>query len=443
MRLYDRYKQTAHAAGSLGLPTATAIDLGDRSAVADALHPWCAPWVLSDTDTEAAAGTALRTSIARALGGDTAGVVLPGDPRVVPQQSVARELARGISCAVRTPDVIIGVGGGTLCDLAKYVASMIGLPTVVVPTAPSVDAYTSRRAAIRIDGYHRTPEVATPARVLFDRSVVQEAPDLLILAGIGDLVAKLIARFDWELAHLVTGERFDRAAANWSARAARSALSEVRRHGARAAAGTVLDALLVTGAVMREIDSSRSAAGAEHTIAHLWEVAPIGIDARHDLHGLLVGAASVHILAAYRAIFGHIAAQRSFADPELAAAREARWREDVPEVMAPYLRKMEEESAGRSLTAIEIHSRQQRFAQHRDVICAMASHAIEELERALALLVEIGFPFEETRVTPDWVRLSLQWVRYLRNRYSAFDLAFELGIEQTVIAQIVPDEPDA
>ncbi len=397
--------------------------------------------MLSDQHTEAAAGSALKEALRR-TGRQPAGeTVLPAVPRPVPAQEVGDRLVAEMAAAAA--DVVVAVGGGTLCDLGKYAAHRCCVPVVAVPTAASVDAYTSAKSAMRISGYHRTPPATAPSVILADHAVIRRAPRLLTLAGAGDLIAKLMARFDWELSHLVTGEPFNRMLADCSARAARTALAGLGRNGLTAAAPEILDALLVTGAAMHRLGSSRAAASAEHTIAHLWEVAPTGVPESLDLHGILVGYASIFVAGAYRTIFEKVERARSFSPVNEAVRREAQWRERVPEEMHPYIDKMEEESAGRGLSSEAARQRRRSFLDHREEIVARARPALDEIEQALSVVLDAGFPAEHVQVAPQWVRHAFQWVRYLRNRYSALDLAVELGLDQDVIAQIAPGGDDA
>ena len=49
-------------------------------------------------------------------------------------------------------DAIIGVGSGVINDLCKYVSHAHSLPYYIVATAPSMDGYASKGAAMLFDG---------------------------------------------------------------------------------------------------------------------------------------------------------------------------------------------------------------------------------------------------------------------------------------------------
>jgi glycerol dehydrogenase-like iron-containing ADH family enzyme len=378
-------------------------------------------WVVADRNTAAAA-----PEVIDALEGRSGATILAGTPPVVPEIEIAQAIAR--ESAEAGSRAMVVVGSGSLTDLAKYAARLNGVELISVPTAASVDAYTSARSALRIEGYHRTPDARVPSAILASPDIVEAAPDSLTLAGLGDLVAKLYARLDWELASLVTGEAFSRREADWSARAARHALARLRHGGLEEAALPALDALLVTGRTMRIFGSSRSAASSEHTIAHLWEVAAGDV----HYHGLLVTLASRYVLEAYRWILERLAAPAR-ADQPWPRQAEADWQSRVPDDMAPFLGKMREESAGRTVDDASVSERRARIDRHRGVIVELVRRTLDDVGRALATLNDAGIERHLPEIAPHWVQRGLEWVKYLRNRYSMFDLAFEMGWEEELL----------
>ncbi|WP_219214336.1 glycerol dehydrogenase [Variovorax boronicumulans] len=96
-------------------------------------------------------------------------------------------------------DVIVGLGGGKAIDAAKGVAMARRLPIIVVPTAASNDAPTSRVVVV-YDDQHRLSEGRflpfNPDVLLVDTGIVAKAPPRLFAAGIGDAISK---KFEVEL----------------------------------------------------------------------------------------------------------------------------------------------------------------------------------------------------------------------------------------------------
>lgn len=89
-------------------------------------------------------------------------------------------------------DVVIGIGGGKMIDIAKGVGHAINASLIIVPTAASSDAPTSALSVLyHEDGshshevfYHSNPDI-----VLVDTDIVIQAPVRLLVAGMADALA--------------------------------------------------------------------------------------------------------------------------------------------------------------------------------------------------------------------------------------------------------------
>lgn len=398
------------------------------TAIAGAVPTASRVWVLSDERTEEAAGRAWKS---RVRGPEIAATILPAEPKPVPTIEFVHELAAAVREA--GPALIVGIGSGVIADLAKQVSRETGVPNWAVATAASVDAYGSATAAIRVEGYHRTLPTAASRHIAVDLDVVAAAPRELFLAGLGDLAAKIIAYLDWNLARLMTGEHFCPVVSEASLASARQAFAAARAFDGDplAAARTLADAVLTSGFAMQALGGSRSAASAEHTIAHHWEMAGAVGNPRWDLHGVLVGAASRIVLRAYRWLFDVLPTHRLDARARLAAFdREPDWEEAMEEGMRPFLSKVREEMALRRFDRQVLAERIERFASVRAEIAAMAEPLLGELSQSLQLLEGLGHPFDlrELGVPADAAAMAVRNVGLLRHRYSCFDLAYELGL---------------
>ena len=103
-------------------------------------------------------------------------------------------------------DLIIGVGSGVINDLCKYVSHAHGLPYYIVATAPSMDGYASKGAAMLFDGMKITTNASVPKAIIADTSIIKDAPIEMLKAGYGDIIGKYSCLNDWRLSHLVNGE---------------------------------------------------------------------------------------------------------------------------------------------------------------------------------------------------------------------------------------------
>lgn len=89
-------------------------------------------------------------------------------------------------------DVIISVGGGTVIDVAKMIASKKHIALVVCPTIASTDAPTSAMSILYSDEGEMNEIVihrANPDLVLVDTRVIAAAPRRFLISGIGDALS--------------------------------------------------------------------------------------------------------------------------------------------------------------------------------------------------------------------------------------------------------------
>jgi glycerol-1-phosphate dehydrogenase [NAD(P)+] len=393
-------------------------------------------WVLSDENTEQAAGDRWKSGLKAAA---IRSRVLPGRPRVVPTLELAQELADEVRAA--SPDLLVSVGSGVISDLVKKVSLDTGVPNWAVATAASVDAYTSATSAIRIGGYHYPVPTGVSEAVICDLDVIAGAPREMFLAGLGDLLAKFLAYLDWNLSRIMTGEHYCALMSGEGLESARTALSVARRQAADplAAARSLTDAVLTSGLAMQSLESSRSAASAEHTIAHFWEMAGAVGNEAYDLHGILAGAASRLVLRGYRRFYGQLETCLPDAESRLSAyERERPWREALEPGLAPFVAKVTEEMGRRRFDRSILAQRLERFERSREEIMRLADPLLEELASAVELLEGMGYPFdlEQLGISRESCMLPARSVRLLRSRYSSYDLAYELGREGEIVEGI-------
>ena len=197
-------------------------------------------------------------------------------------ESAARlfaDLPRGVTA-------VVGVGGGKALGGAKYVGFLGRLPYYAVPTSLSNDGFCSPQSSLTIRGRRRSLPAALPFGVVVDTAVCRDAPRVLTVSGVGDLVAKFTAVRDWKLAFHAVGEPVNDFAALMSDGTIYSFLS----HAAFDLEGVRLlaTALLLNGIAMEVCGSSRPASGSEHLISHALDAT----SARPRLHGLQVGVAA-------------------------------------------------------------------------------------------------------------------------------------------------------
>lgn len=104
--------------------------------------------------------------------------------------------------AARLPkaNTIVGLGGGTALDFAKFAGWKQGVDPVLVPAAASVDAGVCASIAVREQRKVKYIGYSLAKEILCDFALMQTAPKNLNRAGIGDILSIHTALWDWEFA---------------------------------------------------------------------------------------------------------------------------------------------------------------------------------------------------------------------------------------------------
>ena len=107
-----------------------------------------------------------------------------------------------------TCDIIIGIGSGVINDISKIVANVTNHPYIIVATAPSMDGYASASSSMEMDGL----KVSLPSKcanvVIGDIDILKNAPQRMLISGLGDMLAKYVSICEWRIAHTITGEYY-------------------------------------------------------------------------------------------------------------------------------------------------------------------------------------------------------------------------------------------
>lgn len=97
-------------------------------------------------------------------------------------------------------EVIYGVGGGLVCDVAKYLGWAKSLPVVIVPTALSQDGFLTALVAARVGGTVEYITTGAVSKLLIDWDVISSAPAYIRGAGITELLTIVTGLLDWRYA---------------------------------------------------------------------------------------------------------------------------------------------------------------------------------------------------------------------------------------------------
>ncbi len=192
------------------------------------------------------------------------------------------------------PSVVLGVGGGTVIDVAKLAAHLEGLPFISVPTAASHDGIASPRASIKNAKTPHSLKASTPLVIIADTNIIGSSPYRLTAAGCGDVIANITSVKDWELAYKLKNEYFGEYAASLARLSGELILQNASFIAQRTedSLRTVIEALISSGVSMGIAGSSRPASGAEHMFSHALDM----IAPNPALHGEQCGIGAIMMM---------------------------------------------------------------------------------------------------------------------------------------------------
>lgn len=229
---------------------------------------------------------------------DASGQVHTEMPRI---QAIVEALRPG--CAV------LSVGSGTVTDLAKHACHLAQTERgfrplfVEVPTANSVNAYTSNMAPVFVSGVKRTLASRYPDATVWDLATLRDAPAQMSSAGVGDLLAAFVSLPDWLLAHRLGMDPgyndLPRQLIGPLDRTLPEVAAGVRRGDLQAHA-LLARLIAVSGFGMSFVRASTPASGFEHVISHTLDLQGERAGRPLPVHGLQVGLASVLAAETYR-----------------------------------------------------------------------------------------------------------------------------------------------
>lgn len=331
-------------------------------------------------------------------------------------------------------DAVIGVGSGVINDIGKLVAASANKPYIIVGTAPSMDGYASPSSSMARDGLKISLPSKCPDVIIGDTDILCQAPPEMLLAGLGDMLAKYIGLCEWRIANLVVGEAYcERVAA-----LVRTAVNRCVKHADGllkrdpAAVEAVFEGLVISGAAMQYAGSTRPASGGEHYLSHVWDMRGLAFGTPISLHGLQCAIGTFVAAGQYERIFS-ITPDRETALQHAAQFSYAAWSDTLRQFLG---------RAAESMIALESKEGKYDVAKHAarlEILLAHWSEILQIIREEVPSVAELeglydrlGLPKLPSDIGIDnkLIPTTFEATRDIRDKYVLSRIFWDLGITE-------------
>lgn len=381
-------------------------------------------FLLYDPQTGAVAGIELQKQL-RVAGVNVIPFVLPEEP------SADDKTIDKVREACRDAALVISVGSGTVNDLGKYSAFHEEIDFWSMPTAPSMNGYTSSIAAIKVKGVKRTLPAAPPRRIYVIPTVIQQAPLKLRQAGFCDVLAKVVSDIDWQSESLLFSDGYCGLPSNMMAAVEHSYSDypEAIGNGDEEAVTGLFHGLLISGVAMSLAGSSAPASGGEHLVSHFWDMREPLTGREPELHGLQVGLGIILSAACYR-LLAQLKPESLKGRAEQAFAETA---VQIPGIWGQYADEVAKQFNNKRAALQQFDT---LLPEHWEQLQGLFNE-VRPPEYFADLFTRVGAPFslEAFDLSRDEFILAAFNARAIRERITVLDFAAHAGVLEAAIEE--------
>lgn len=393
------------------------------------------PYVLCDEITYQAAG-AKCAQLLRDAGFETAVLVI--------KHTGFDEATLG-EIVINTPDdcdLMIGCGTGAITSILRYASFKLKLPCFTVCTAAPMDGFSASVGIMNVNNLKATMPAHSTEVIIGDTDILAAAPFRMTIAGFGDLISKLNALNDWRIGVIVNGDHFCEKIYDLIRYYVNDMLEKAPGLKTREpeVIGDVMNALLLTGTTISLYGNSRPVSGAEHHLSHYWEVLgeqrgkPFAMHGEQAAVGTVLGLMLEEKLSGLDVDFDEARTKAKAYSPD-------GWKKEICRVYgnaADAILKLEKTSGknavGGRLQRIAVA--EERWTDVQEVL-----RSAYPWKKLRALLREISCPCDprDIGITADVLKDSLLYSKDTRARYTAAQLAWDLGVIEQVADEMIAE----
>jgi len=383
--------------------------------------------LVSDENTHAVLGARVEAAL-KAQVWDVRTVVLSGEEVIADEETIVQVLL----AAGREKWTYVAVGSGTITDITRFCSHRTRNDFISLPTAPSVDGYTSIGAPLVVRRVKKTALAQPPVAIFADLPTLCNAPREMIAAGFGDILGKYTSAADWRLGALLWDEPYDADIAQRYRVTLLKCVDEAPeiKHASPKGITSLIGALVESGLFILEFGETRIASGAEHHMSHYWEMKLLQEQRPALLHGAKVGLGTVLAARRYDVVRDlsreEIARRLASANPpdrnaEIACIRQfyGPQAEQVIAVQRPFL----------EMNAADFEALKQRIIDNWDEVLEIAA-TVPPAQKIAGLLEQVGGPTtpQQLGLSEEETQAALNHAHYLRARFTVTKFGHLMGL---------------
>ena len=389
-------------------------------------------FILADVNTYAAAGERTEAELCRA--GIPFSKYVFSEAHLEPDEAA---VGKAVIHFDNSADTVLAVGSGVIGDIAKIVAAATGAHYAIVATAPSMDGYASASSSMIVGGLKMSVPSMCAEVIIGDTDILKTAPDAMLRAGLGDMLAKYISIGEWRIAHIVTGEYYCEDIAclmrEALARCVENAEGLLKREDS--AIEAVFEGLVTAGKAMELAGVSRPASGVEHYFSHVWDMHALHLGKSVPSHGISCAVGTLLAARMYDVL--------RTVTPDASRAKAYAEGFDLKSYHASLLDFL---GTG-AKTMIALDEKEQKYSVEKHAerlgvilekwaeILSVINEEIPSGERISEILDLIGCPKSPSEIGEDEGLLPMTFhaTKDIRDKYVLSRLAFDLGIIDELI----------
>lgn len=345
-------------------------------------------------------------------------------------------------------NILVSVGSGVINDLCKLSSYHHGQSYLTLPTAASVDGYSSFGSSITYRNSKQTFTCPAPLAIVADIDVIAAAPKHMTAAGYADLAAKIPAGAEWMIADFVDSEPIQPDA--WHV--LQDYLDDFLADPAAVAAGEpqavadLFEGLTLSGFAMQAARSSRPASCCDHLFSHILDMEGHRFEGKLQSHGYQVAIGTLTMCAVFDELFrldltsvDVDACVEAWPSLEQEQTRALEVFEGSPAPRLGY-EMISQKYGDKEAVRAELTKLKAEWPQLKEKLQGQ----VYSFERMQELFRVAGAPYETEHigVTHEQIRDMFPKVQLMRARYNVLDLAmrgqFYDDLAQPVFAETGP-----